>query len=147
MPIPTLFARNHSTTAQASAFQLNMNRAATAPIWNRVIKTTVIQLSLPAWALRPSFGMSGWTATTGRAAETAGTTGLSSNSMDMGEVDSENLDWRASKMRRSLKRISGESRPDVTLLYVSRVTAVTLRSTAAMRRGHRFALRRVHRLW
>ena len=35
---------NHNISARMRAFQLNMNKAATAPIWNRTMKKVVVRL-------------------------------------------------------------------------------------------------------
>jgi hypothetical protein len=43
MPMPRLPETHHSTTAIASAFQVNMKSAMIAPTWNAPIKKVVIQ--------------------------------------------------------------------------------------------------------
>jgi len=116
MPMPTLLARYQRTTVQARAFHENIKRAATAPTWNRDMKTTVIQLSLPPWALRPSWGMAGVRGEIGRAEEAGETTGTSNKSVAIGDIASGRKELTHVKQRRRFHATSPHRPLDVTLL-------------------------------
>src|SRR5579863_268946 len=48
MPIPRLSATHHRNSARARAFQLNTNKATTAPMWNRARNNVMVRLR--GWA-------------------------------------------------------------------------------------------------